>query len=137
MKSLRFCVPLILIFLLFSGCSPVVKQQFYSTDYVRNQTNQVAVYKVNQPYPPEYVPIGVLTIRDSGFSVGCSYEEVINLACKRALERGASALALTRVMEPDLISSCYRIDAVLLGKRNPAPQILSRKDTSSPGSAYY
>ena len=61
-----------------------------------------------------YDVLGRLSIGDTGLSINCGWNEVIELAKQKAREAGAQAVLLTEVREPDSSSTCYRIKAELI-----------------------
>ena len=83
----------------------------------------IPVYSLENPAPEQlYRAIGTLKIRDTGFTtIGGSLDAVIAQAKREARERGADAIQITRVFEPDSVSTIYRIDACLLCLRGDWP----------------
>jgi V8-like Glu-specific endopeptidase len=63
------------------------------------------------PLPQEAKQIGSIEISDTGFTTDCSQTKVVNLARTEASKKGGHAIKITNVNEPDLASTCYRINA--------------------------
>ncbi|TLX73072.1 hypothetical protein E9993_16565 [Labilibacter sediminis] len=103
-----------LLLMLLCSCNPYVHttitQKYPTTDYKR----EIIVLPSETPTSGEYCSIGTLDIGDTGFTINCSYEKVIERAKMEARKAGGDAIKITRHVRPDLWSSCHRITAEIL-----------------------
>lgn len=97
--------------LLYLSCSPAVQTRVEKEAEPVPQDRQIGVFKPNMPLPKGSERIGSIEIGDTGLSTGCSLNQVVRLAQKEARENGGHAIKLTRVKQPDMVSTCYRIRA--------------------------
>jgi S1-C subfamily serine protease len=97
--------------LLFLRCSPAVQTRVERDHEPVPQKRQIGVLKPNMPVPKGSERIGRIEIGDTGLSTGCSFNQVIRLAKEEARKNGGHAIKLTRVKQPDMVSTCYRINA--------------------------
>ena len=112
---------LFLIFILAAGlslssCSPQLSTKIINDNY-RNSipsNEAVVVYTILMDEPEDALLIGSIDIGDSGFTVNCGRERIMELAKEEARKMGANAVKITSFKEPDLESSCYRVTAMAL-----------------------
>jgi hypothetical protein len=71
----------------------------------------VTVYELWDTLPRNHRIIGSINIGDSGFSVNCGWDAVLERALNECRKMGGNALKLVSVIEPSWESSCYRITA--------------------------
>jgi S1-C subfamily serine protease len=81
------------------------------------------VYGDNAKIPPEATVVGEVRLGDTGLSTRCGLPALISIAKDKARAAGADAIYLVRIVEPDIVSTCYRITARLL--RLPASPLPS------------
>lgn len=55
--------------------------------------------------------LGEIIIKDNGFSVGCTYDKVLDMARREAKQVGANVLKIDEHLTPDYFSTCHRIKA--------------------------
>jgi hypothetical protein len=115
------------------GCTPSVSQTggvgkgTLATS--REQGCEIAISNYQNPRPPGPV-IGSITVGDTGFSTGCSAEQVNQIIKERACEAGAEMVYITKWSPPDFWSTCYRASADLMLLRDPNwPRIDSDRET--------
>jgi hypothetical protein len=77
--------------------------------YQKPTTEEVDVIGVAQTLPENAKLLGEVSIGDSGFTTKCSYGEVIKQAILQAQQMGGNLLYIKKHKEPDLWSSCHRI----------------------------
>lgn len=104
-------VALITAIIVLASCTPAIQKNI-SSDYEQEvQPQDIAVFKPDMVLPEDAQKIGSIEIGDTGFTTDCSLTKVVNLAREKASQQGAHAIKLTNVNEPDLASTCYRINA--------------------------
>ena len=102
------------IILLFTSCSPKLTSTIIKSYPPLQYQEEVKVFGINVPPPPSAEKLGSVYIGDSGFSVNCGYDVVIDMAKMEARKVGGNAVKLTQHYLPDFWSSCHRINADLL-----------------------
>lgn len=110
-SQLSRLLPLLAISLMCLSCSPAVQTRVEKDLEPIPQSRKIGVFKPNMPVPKGSERIGSIEIGDTGLSTGCSLNQVVSLAQKEARENGGHAIKLTRVKQPDMASTCYRIRA--------------------------
>jgi S1-C subfamily serine protease len=117
MKSiiLKGSVKLYLIaFLFFVGCASTVSTT-NNANFPSTPINEpVHIFGLSDLIPTSAKEIGTVKIGDSGFSVDCGYERVIELAKVECRRIGGNALKIIRLNHPDGYSTCYRLSAYIL-----------------------
>ncbi len=119
MSADRYIYRLVVVFasamLLLCGCAPSVRYRSVRAGLEpKSWTEEVLVFTEFEEIPFSYEVIGNVSVDDAGLTVGCGYDEVIEIAKKRAGEAGGDVIKLIRVTNPDLWSTCYRISAAVL-----------------------
>ncbi len=113
---------LLLLFVAFMvACSPKIKttitQSLASLDY----ESEVFVIGLNEKTPESAVKIGTVKIGDSGLSVNCGWNIVIEKAKLEARKAGGNAIKIISHTPPSIMgSSCDRITALILKIDTPA-----------------
>jgi len=74
----------------------------------------IKVYQKTDTIQGKYTTIGLIGAGDSGFTLSCSYETVLNKTIEKAREIGADAIQIVKVDSPNIISSCYEIKALAI-----------------------
>lgn len=112
---IRIAIGLLLVaHLTLIGCAPTVSYVPLAPDKRYQPTQSVDLIPLGQPAPARAEVIGELSVGDSGLSVGCGLDDVLNLARAKARAAGANAIRVVRMVQPDFSSSCYRITAHFL-----------------------
>ena len=114
MTSIIKKLPVLLLPILISACSPKVITKVYKTCPEIVNTQDVYVIDGGDSIVGSYEEIGEIKITDDGFSVGCNYDLIIFLAKNETSKAGGNAIALTRHRTPDNWSTCHRIKANML-----------------------
>ena len=106
-----------LLILNISSCTPplVKYTQVGQPKQAKSHDSQIYVYNINDPVPNSYIMVGMIYVGDDGLSVGCeNFNSVVEIALQKAREAGGDAIKITKVMNPDFMSSCYRVNANVL-----------------------
>jgi hypothetical protein len=121
---------LILLTLFLIGCSPTIRTTSTSYYPPTHVNEPIVVFGLNDAIPSNSKNIGTIKIGDSGLSVNCGWDQVIEKA-KRACRRiGGNGIKLVSVYEPDFFSStCYQITAYVI--RSPENQYLGESERST------
>lgn len=123
---------LVLLFIL-SSCSPKVATHYTSSvKYAAlDFDKEVYVFKEGDALPPVVAEIGEIKISDTGFSTGCTYEQVVEKAKIEARKAGGNTLMITEHKLPTAMgSTCHRIKATIL-ITNPDSAFIAGMNTSS------
>jgi hypothetical protein len=107
---------LVLSLTVFAGCT-TVKSYTPKTESGPAKPADYPIYvypeKIGVPRP--YEVIGAMSIRDTPFTLfGGSFEGELNTLRKHARKKGADALKLTAVEQPDFLHAKYRMEANFL-----------------------
>ncbi|MGL4632294.1 MAG: hypothetical protein ACRCVT_13915 [Leadbetterella sp.] len=97
------------------ACTPQVKKNSASTSFpALESTSQIFIVYEDEEVPNNSVYIGDLKVGSSEYSSDCGgYKTLIETAKESAKKHGANVIKLTRVVEPDIVSRCYRLKAKL------------------------
>ncbi|MEM9991936.1 MAG: hypothetical protein AAF738_09235 [Bacteroidota bacterium] len=108
---------------ILSGCSPKVVINNY---HKHNSYPEIAFFESfaliekgdwNSSNDGEI--IADIAIKEQGLSINCDYESVKRLAEKEARRLGGNCLVITEHKEPDIKSTCHRIEAQVMRIKNP------------------
>jgi len=111
MKALKY---IFLTMLVVFSCAPAATISTTKKYPPLPKTERIFVFGLNDATPTGSENLGTIKIGDSGLSVGCSFDNVVNLAREKARDVGGNAIKLLSVQEPDFGSTCYRISATIL-----------------------
>ena len=118
MKTKNTIVSIVIcFFFVLASCASTIGREGYKLDGFAGRekdcANIIVIKSLN--YNPELVEIvGKISASDSGFSVTCSEEYVIENFKKDACAVGADLINITKESHPDFWSTCYRAKAELL-----------------------
>jgi hypothetical protein len=107
---------LILICLFFlSACAPKINTQITKTYPTLSYNDEVKVFGLKTVLPANVEVIGSIKIGDTGFTLNCNYETVLENAKIEARKIGGNAIKITEHLFPNIFgSSCHRIKADIL-----------------------
>jgi len=137
---LRLILVFSLVFVFFS-CATAVDYRSSSTSGISKPSDcPLDVYLPEVPISRPTTIIGSVVIKDSGFTTDCDWDTVLGQAKERACDEGADALQIYEINEPDLWSTCYRIEAHFhvysdqpVQQQAPVAQTSSTTEPVSPG----
>lgn len=112
MKNNLFLITGIILF--FTSCSPKLTSVMLKTYPPLQYQEEVKVFEINEPTPPNAEKLGTVKIGDSGFSVNRNYATVLDMTKIEARKVGGNAVKITQHKLPDFVSSCHRITADVL-----------------------
>jgi len=102
----------ILLLLCVVACAPAVKITPTDLTYAPKPKGcHIDVYYPGQTIPYQNKDIGYIKLGDTGFTIKCDREAMINLAKDKACSAGADAVHIHQIKTPDLWSTCYRLEA--------------------------
>ena len=104
----------VLVLWLLSACATTVKTQSTANLGPLAADSRVEVFALKDHLIGDIRTIGEVKIGDSGLTVDCGYETVIEQAKAEARKVGGNGIKLTKVDSPDFMSTCYRITADIL-----------------------
>lgn len=98
-----------------TGCSPKIYTHLTKTYPSGLHGTDVRFFEPNDTLPDDADTLGTLRIRDTGFTVDCSYEKVIALAESETVKVGGNGFHITEHLRPSVLgSSCHRISGTML-----------------------
>lgn len=128
MKKLKK-LSILLHILFLVGCASTINTT-YSVKYPPTPAGTpITVFGLNDEAPTNSKIIGTIKIGDSGFSVNCGWDQVIEKAKKESRKIGGNAIKIETIEEPDYYSTCYRIKASIL--KIPEKQYIEQKDINT------
>lgn len=105
---------LILIPIVLSSCSPKIRTSITENHQSLDQGEKVEVYLKNSDLPKKSIKIGSTRIGDTGFTVNCDYNIILEKAKIEARKIGSNGILITEHILPNVFgSSCHRINADL------------------------
>jgi hypothetical protein len=113
MKKSILLITLLFLFLsilTFIGCKPVAKTIFHSEALPPwDPSKGIVILHENEKIDTSKLQkIALIKVGEGGFTVKCSYLEMLNLLKVNASEIGANIIKINEYKEPDRISSCHR-----------------------------
>ncbi|MFH6990146.1 hypothetical protein ACHRVW_20600 [Flavobacterium collinsii] len=110
---------LLFVTIAFCSCSPKIRTSISEKHEKLNEVENVAVFNAKSELPAVYSKIGSTKIGDTGFTINCDLNTVLEKAKTEARKSGANALLITEHLYPSTFgSSCHRIAADLLRVEN-------------------
>lgn len=103
----------LITFFLFS-CGPRVVTNLAHRYETLDYKAKVVILDLDEAIPSEAEELGEIKLGDTGFSIKCSYDVVIERLKFEARKVGGNALKITAHKSPSLASSCHRITAKIL-----------------------
>lgn len=98
-----------------ASCSPTINTSMTQTPIRLADESEVVIIPENMTAPVNHKMIGTTKVGDSGFTVNCGLDVMINLMKNEARKNGANALKITKHILPSPMgSTCHRLTADLL-----------------------
>ncbi|SHH63712.1 hypothetical protein SAMN04488109_4757 [Chryseolinea serpens] len=96
------------------ACSPKVKTAVLKKDVgALGQSDAIVVIDEDKPAPSKGILVGRIRAADTGFTVNCSYPEMIEHIRAKAKSVGANVIKISDWQKPNGWSTCDRISADL------------------------
>lgn len=111
---MKIFIPFIIVLILLQSCSPKINTQITKTYPTLGYNEEVKVFGLKTVLPQNIEIIGTIKIGDTGLTLNCNYETVLENAKIEARKIGGNAIKITQHTFPDLLSSCHRIKADIL-----------------------
>lgn len=106
---------IILLFIVLIACSSNISLKIVKNYPTLDYRKEVFVIELSQQVPDSAEMIGQIRIGDSGFSINCGYDKVIQEAKFEARKIGGNAIKILEHKRPSVVgSSCHRIKANIL-----------------------
>jgi len=102
-----------LILIITVSCSPKIRSTIISEQKPLKNDSYVLVLEKLDSRQIDGIYIGKIKSQDSGFSLNCSYKEVIEILKNLARSKGGNLIKITKQKSPDLWSTCERVFADL------------------------
>lgn len=110
-----FKIALTLSFLLFlASCSLKVNSSLSKTYPATKASEPVKIYQLQEPVPQRAEVLGEIRIGDSGFTLKCDYETVMETAKEQVRQAGGNAFKITSHQRPSRLNSCHQLTAKVL-----------------------
>jgi len=104
-----------LLLLLFTACSPRIGTMITKTYPSLSSDSPVVVYLYQTEIPSGTESLGKVKVSDTGFTVNCSYETVLNHIKNEARKIGGNAVFIADHLTPSIFgSSCHQMTAIIL-----------------------
>jgi hypothetical protein len=100
--------------LLLTACSAQLTSSFVKKYPTLHYLEEVRVFAINEAVPPNVEKLGTIRVGNSGFSIKCNYETVLDMAKLEARKVGGNAIKIIQHKQPDFWSTCHRITADVL-----------------------
>src|SRR5258708_24846970 len=81
----------------------------------KSSGSQIYVFTEHDSLPEGAEILGKISVKDAGLTIHFDYDVVLARAEDKAREAGADAIKIIKVSTPDMMSSCYGIDAFAVG----------------------
>ncbi len=108
---MRVLVILTSLTTLFYSCSPKIGSIINSKQIPLSENDFVLVLQKDDSFNNDGKEIGTIKSGDNGFSINCTYFEVIDKLKQLARQNGANIIKIIEHRSPDLSSTCERITA--------------------------
>lgn len=106
---------LIFILTLLSSCSPKISKNISKNYPTLDYKQEIVVFGLNQSVPDNAEKLGTVKATDSGFTINCNYDIIINLLKQEARKVGGNAIKIIKHKPPTSMgSSCHRITVEVL-----------------------
>lgn len=102
-------------FALLTGCSPKISKTISKSIAPLDYRQEVIVFDLDDSIPANSIEVGTLKIGDTGFTVNCGWERMLNDAKLETRKMGGNALKIVKHGYPNPFgSNCHRITANVL-----------------------
>jgi len=103
------------------SCSPKITSSFVNSLPPLDYQEEVVVIPENGEVPPDLVEIGTIKVGDTGFTVDCDYETVLNALKLEARKHGGNVVKITSHQLPGYMgSSCHRLSGTVYRAEDPS-----------------
>ena len=119
MSVYKLCIAFLITMALLSSCNPKVSTKISKSYQPVDFKQEIIVLGISQEIPVNSEELGSVKIGDSGFTVNCNYETVIQKAKDEARISGGNVIKIIEHSPPSMVSSCHRIIAKILRVENP------------------
>ena len=113
------------------GCAASVSSSKLKSHQPTPAYQNIDVYGQFDNISRENEIIGTIEYDDTGFSLSCSYSDMVKSFIKETRKMGGDAVKITTVKNPDLWSSCYRGSANVLKYKAVAEKKRKTQATTS------
>jgi len=111
-----------LLAIFVASCAPRVSTKLTKTYPALDSRQEVTVLGLKEDVPPNATVLGTVRVSDSGFSVDCGWDAVIEKAKIAARKAGGNMIKITDHTPPNvLLSTCDMISAQILRVETTTP----------------
>jgi hypothetical protein len=127
LRSLHVVAFLLASALLLFGCTSqmrivVVRSGAQQEFAPKLRGHDIKVLELDDSLPRDAIFIAKLEAKDTGVTIDCGYENVLAQTLAKARELGGDLIQIIQVYEPDIWSSCYRLEADVYVLPEPGKQ---------------
>jgi hypothetical protein len=115
----------------FSSCTPLITTKLETKLPSADPKQEIKVLEINTEIPLDAVVIGTVKIGDSGVTINCGYQVVLDRAKLEARKAGGNAIKITEHIPPGF-STCHRITAKILRIYNSNTTPLAQIQAETP-----
>ena len=113
-----------------SSCTPLVTTKLETSLPSVDTKQEIKVLGLDADIPVDAEILGTVKIGDTGFTINCSYQVVLDKAKQEARKVGGNAIKIIEHIPPGF-SSCHRITAKILKINNAsATSLLQREEVT-------
>ena len=112
-KNFQFWVLLSISMFVLQSCAPNVYSSFQNNYETLDYREEIVVLGLEEDDPKNAERIGDVRISDTGFSVNCGYDVVVEKAKEEARKKGGTILKIIEHEYPDILSSCHQITFIV------------------------
>jgi len=118
--------------ILFTSCASWVQTSRSNYNFSPTPLSEpITVYDLKDTVPKNSQQIGTITIGDTGFSVDCGWEQVLEKAKEECRAMGGNGIKLMKIGKPNFFTStCYRIYAYVL--KIPENELIQNSGNKQP-----
>ncbi len=95
--------------LTLASCGPKVSVSVMESRSTTAYDQEVQVLTIDDKIPDGYAHLGTVHVGESGFTMKCNYDYVMQLINEETRKMGGTLIRITEHKRPDLWSSCHRI----------------------------
>jgi len=113
-----------------SSCTPLVTTKLEISLPSVDTKQEIKVLGLDTDIPADAEVLGTVKIGDSGFTINCTYQVVLDKAKQEARKVGGNAIKITKHIPPGF-STCHRITAKILKINNANTTSLIQREVGT------
>lgn len=113
---------------IFTSCAPKISTQITKSYPPLEKEEEVIILSISDKMPSNANILANLKIGDSGLTIKCDYDYLIDHAKAEARKIGGNIVKLTSHQLPSILTSCHTIEGLIL-KTNPLEVVAVKSDS--------